>query len=126
MSEAGATILLVDDNSDILEVIRVLLEHKGYDVVTAGNGAEALAQLRARLAPQLIILDLTMPVMDGWELRDRQLADPALRDIPTIVYSAVSSVRRESVGALAVVGFFDEGADFSAMLRLVAEICRRP
>lgn len=126
MSEAGATILLVDDNSDILEVIRVILENEGYDVATAGNGADALAQLRAGLVPQLIILDLTMPVMDGWEFRNHQLADPALRDIPTIVYSAVGSVRRESVSALEVVGAFDKGADFSAMLRLVAEICRRP
>lgn len=126
MSEAGATILLVDDNSDILEVIRVILENEGYDVATAANGADALAQLRAGLVPQLIILDLTMPVMDGWEFRNHQLADPALRDIPTIVYSAVGSVRRESVSALEVVGAFDKGADFSAMLRLVAEICRRP
>ncbi|MFN8601645.1 MAG: response regulator [Candidatus Binatia bacterium] len=126
MSEAGATILLVDDNSDILEVIRVILEMEGYRVATASNGAEALARLRDGLDPKLIILDLTMPVMDGWEFRDRQLADPALRDIPTIIYSAVASVRRESVGALRVVGAFDKGADFSAMLRLVAEICRRP
>ena len=126
MSEAGATILLVDDNSDILEVIRVILETEGYRVATASNGAEALARLREGLDPQLIILDLTMPVMDGWEFRDRQLADPALRDIPTIIYSAVASVRRESVGALRVVGAFDKGADLSAMLRLVAEICRRP
>lgn len=126
MSEAGATILLVDDNSDILEVVRVILENEGYVVATAGNGADALAQLRAGLVPRLIILDLTMPVMDGWEFRGHQLADPALRDIPTIVHSAVGSVRRESVGALEVVGAFDKGADFSAMLRRVAEICRRP
>lgn len=126
MSEAGATILLVDDNSDILEVIRVILETEGYRVATANNGAEALARLREGLRPELIILDLTMPVMDGWEFRDQQLADPALRDIPTIIYSAVSSVRRESVGALRVLAAFDKGADFSAMLRLVAEICRRP
>jgi CheY-like chemotaxis protein len=126
MSEAGATILLVDDNSDILEVIRVILETEGYAVVTANNGFEALEQLRAGLTPQLIILDLTMPVMDGWEFRDQQLADPALRDIPTIIYSAVGSVRQESVGAMRVLAAFDKGAEFSAMLRLVAEICRRP
>lgn len=126
MSETGATILLVDDNSDILEVIRVILETEGYRVATASNGVEALEQLRDGLVPQLVILDLSMPVMNGWEFRDQQLADPALRDIPTIIYSAVGSVQRESVGALRVLGAFDKGADFSAMLRLVAEICRRP
>jgi CheY-like chemotaxis protein len=125
MSKTGSVILLVDDNSDVLEVIGVILETDGYTVATARNGADALDQLHAGLAPQLIILDLSMPVMDGWEFRDRQLADPALRDIPTIVYSAVGSVQRDSVGAMRVVGAFDKGTDLTAMLRLVAEICRR-
>ena len=118
-------ILLVDDNPDIVEVIRAILESEGYRVAAARDGADALSQLRAGLAPRLIILDLTMPVMDGWEFRDHQRADPALRDIPTIVYSAVGSVRH-AVRALEVVGAFDKGADVSPMLRLVADICRRP
>ncbi|MBY0274215.1 response regulator [Candidatus Binatia bacterium] len=126
MSETGATILLVDDNSDVIEVVRVILETEGYVVATASDGADALAQLRAGLTPKLIILDLTMPVMDGWEFREHQLADPALRDIPTIIYSAVSSVRRDEVGALRVEAAFDKGADPTAMLSVVSAICRRP
>lgn len=126
MSETGATILLVDDNPDVVEVVRVILETEGYVVASAHDGADALAQLRAGLAPKLIILDLTMPVMDGWEFREQQLADPALRDIPTIIYSAVSSVRRDEVGALRAAAAFDKGADPAAMLSMVGEICRRP
>lgn len=126
MSETGPTILLVDDNSDVLDVVRVILETEGYSVATATDGADALKQLRAGLAPRLIILDLSMPVMDGWEFREHQLADPLLREIPTIVYSAVSSVHRETMGAHKVLGAFDKGADPTAMLGLVAEICRRP
>lgn len=126
MTETGTKILLVDDNSDVLEVVRVLLESEGYSVATATDGADALEQLRTGLAPKLIILDLSMPVMDGWEFRDRQLADPALRDIPTIIYSAVSSVHRDAVGALDVLAAFDKGTDPTAMLELVAAICRRP
>ena len=118
-------ILLVDDNSDVLEVIGVILETEGYTVATARNGADALDQLHAGLEPRLIILDLSMPVMDGWEFRDHQLADPTLRDIPTIIYSAVGSLHRETVGAMQVTAAFDKGADLTAMLRLVAEICRR-
>lgn len=124
MSRTGTIILLVDDNSDVLEVVGVILETEGYTVATARNGADALALLRDGLEPRLIILDLSMPVMDGWEFRDRQLADPVLRDIPTIVYSAVGSVQRESVGAMRVLGAFDKGSDLTAMLQLVGEICQ--
>jgi CheY-like chemotaxis protein len=124
MSGTGNTILLVDDNPDVLEVIGVILEAEGHSVATAHNGADALAQLRSGLEPRLIILDLSMPVMDGWEFRDRQLADPTLRDIPTIIYSAVGAVQRESVGAMRVAAAFDKGTDLTAMLQLVAKICR--
>ena len=124
MSASSATILVVDDNSDVLEVVGALLETEGYAVVTASNGADALEQLRAGLTPALVILDLTMPVMDGWEFRDRQLQDPALRDIPTIIYSAVGM--HESVARMRVAGAFEKGADFDAMLQLIADICRRP
>lgn len=125
MSATGKPILLVDDSSDVLEVIRVILESEGYTVHTAGHGEDALAMLRSGLDPALIILDLNMPVMDGWEFREQQLADPALRDIPTIVYSAGGSVRPERLVPTGLAGSFDKGTDFGAMLRLVADICRR-
>ena len=101
-----------------------MLETEGYSVVTADNGADALSQLRDGLKPALVILDLTMPVMDGWEFRDRQLQDPALRDIPTIIYSAIGA--HESVAGMRVAGAFEKGADFDAMLQLIASICRHP
>lgn len=125
MSATSTPILLVDDNSDVLEVIRVLLETEGYTVTTASHGADALAQLRSGLRPCLIILDLTMPVMDGWQFRDEQLADPELSGIPTIIYSAVGSLASSTVGTMRVAGAFEKGGDFTAMLRLVADLCRR-
>jgi CheY-like chemotaxis protein len=124
MSMPSRTILVVDDNSDVLEVLGALLEAEGYAVVTAGNGVDALEQLRAGLKPALVILDLTMPVMDGWEFRDRQLEDPALRDIPTIVYSAIGT--HDSVAGMRVAGAFEKGDDFDAMLDLIADICPLP
>jgi len=124
MSASSSPILVVDDNSDVLEVVGALLETEGYAVVTANNGAEALEQLNGGLKPALVILDLTMPVMDGWEFRDRQLRDPALRDIPTIIYSAIGA--HDSVAGMRVAGAFEKGADFDPMLRLIADICRRP
>lgn len=124
MASAVRPILVVDDNSEVLEVLRLLLEGEGYDVETAENGADALQRLRGGLEPSLIILDLSMPVMDGWEFRAAQLADPELSKIPTIIYSAVGALdAAKSVGG---AGLLRKGDDFAEMLRLVADLCRRP
>lgn len=82
-------VLVVDDDYDILEVYRLVLEHEGYDVVTAHNGQEALDRLHRSNGAHtsLILLDLMMPIMDGWEFRARQLSEPALRGIPVVVFS---------------------------------------
>lgn len=118
-------ILLVDDNSDVLEVVKLMLEGEGYSVRTAANGAEALESLRDGVDPCLIILDLTMPVMDGWQFRERQLEDPRLRDIPTIIYSAVGGIANPE-RPLGPATTLAKGSDIVEMLRLVAELCRRP
>ena len=83
-----ATVLLVDDDHAVLEAVADLLTEEGFIVVPAANGAGALNLLRDGLQPDAILLDMMMPVMDGWEFRAAQLADPALRDIPVIVLSA--------------------------------------
>jgi CheY-like chemotaxis protein len=82
------SILVVDDDQAIRESIAEILEDEGYNVVTAGDGAQAL-QLLKRLRPKLIILDLNMPVLSGDEFRLVQRLDPDLRRIPTVVLSAV-------------------------------------
>ena len=83
-------ILVVDDESDARETLSYYLGAKGYRVTSAANGREALEQLKAGLRPAAILLDLTMPVMDGWEFRARQLSDPDLQAIPVIVTSAMA------------------------------------
>lgn len=82
-------LLVVDDDDDILEVSRIVLESAGYEVATAHNGQEALDALHGPNGrdTSLIILDLMMPVMDGWELRRQLLDDPGLRTIPVVVCS---------------------------------------
>jgi len=84
-------VLVVDDDMDIRECVCEALQEEGYDVVQAANGAEALNCLHAAAseAPSLIILDLMMPVMDGWEFRDQQLLDATLAEIPVIVMPAI-------------------------------------
>lgn len=92
MSEEQKKILLVEDDEAILESMRELLEMEGYAVDSAMNGAEALKILRANDPPSLILLDIMMPVMDGYQFREAQLADPKLASIPVIVMTAAGRV----------------------------------
>jgi CheY-like chemotaxis protein len=117
----AGVVLLVDDEPSIREVSEALLESEGYRVVCAVDGSDALAILRGGLRPCIIILDLMMPVMDGWEFRRQQLGDRELLKIPTIVYSAVGGID-EAVESLNVAGGFEKG-DFDEMLRFVAQFC---
>ncbi len=88
MSEASSDcVLIVDDDTDICETIRTILEIYGYKAVTANDGAEALALLRGGIRPSLIILDLMMPRMNGAQFRQAQLREPAFRAIPVMVLS---------------------------------------
>jgi CheY-like chemotaxis protein len=81
-------ILLVEDDFDIGEALGELLREMGHEVLLAMNGAVALQALRGGRRFDVILLDLMMPVMDGYEFRARQLADPAVADVPCVVVSA--------------------------------------
>jgi len=89
-SASAKSILVVDDDQSFLKWVSAVLEARGYRVMTAADGKEALARLRRDGAPDLILLDLLMPGMDGWQFREAQLEDPAFASIPTIVMTAIS------------------------------------
>ena len=97
-------ILVVDDNPQVLEGMRALLEHGGYRVQVATSGRAALSLLRSGELPGLVILDLTMAGMDGWDFRAEQLRDARLAEIPVIVASAdpLASLA-ENMGVAAVM-----------------------
>jgi CheY-like chemotaxis protein len=80
-------ILVVDDETDGADMLAVLLELEGYSVETASDGRECMAKIAARL-PDLIVLDLMMPVMSGWDVLEALARDERLRGIPVIVCSA--------------------------------------
>jgi CheY-like chemotaxis protein len=84
----SVTLLVVEDDLDVRETLCDILIDEGYQVVQAGHGAEALARLRDGVRPHLILLDMMMPVMDGWAFRAAQRADPELAGIPVIVMTA--------------------------------------
>ncbi|MBU8896774.1 response regulator [Corallococcus sp. H22C18031201] len=80
-------LLIVDDEVAIVEALQDILSVEGYDVATAFNGAEGLERL-AQVKPDLVLLDLMMPVMDGREMLRRMREDATTRDLPVVVMSA--------------------------------------
>lgn len=93
---APAKVLLIDDDFAIIDAVSELLEGEGFSVVAATNGIDALNQLRSGLRFEVIVLDVMMPTMDGWDFRAEQLADPSLRNIPVVIISA-SGFSRETL-----------------------------
>jgi CheY-like chemotaxis protein len=81
-------ILVVDDDADIREVLSEVLLESGHEVMTATNGLEALQILRKGWAPCMVLLDLMMPVMDGYVFLEQRKIDPALAAIPITVITA--------------------------------------
>jgi CheY-like chemotaxis protein len=84
-------ILIIEDHELARRALATLLSTMGYEVVEAANGREALATLATEARPDVILLDLVMPIMDGWEFMKRQRRDWRLCTIPTIVISGVPS-----------------------------------
>ena len=82
-------VMLVEDDEEIQMVLGQLLSMEGYEVQTARDGRAALDMLRQGAAPGVVLLDLMMPVMDGWAVRREMQADPALREVHVIVRSGV-------------------------------------
>src|SRR5688572_9718932 len=113
-------VLIVDDDARIRALMARLLETAGYAAAEAANGKEALALMRRR-RPCVILLDLQMPIMDGWEFRGQQLADPELGDSPVICVTGVydSSAICRSAG----VKCCTEPVQLSTLLQASREAC---
>jgi len=94
-------VLLVDDDAAVRRTIARFLEFEGFVVVEAGNGLEALNYLRTGAGASVIVLDLRMPVMDGWAFRREQRLDPRLEHIPVVVMSGADADRFPELEAAA-------------------------
>lgn len=111
-------VLVVDDEFDIREAVREVLEGEGYSVVTAVNGSDALTRLNADPRPCLVLLDLMMPVMNGWQVLEEVHRHPRLQTIPIILVTASDS-RPEGVAALIRKPF-----DLDRLLGAVEQFCQ--
>ncbi|MFO7167993.1 MAG: response regulator [Chloroflexota bacterium] len=116
------TVLIVDDDRDIREMLAQTLEDEGYQVLSAADGREALELLRSEPLPCLILLDLMMPVMNGWEFREAQLRQPELVDIPVVILSARTDVA-QAAAEMQGVSYIAKPIDFDLLINTVAQHC---
>ncbi len=87
MAEESKRVVCIEDEPEMIDLVRLILGRKGFYVIGANGGIEGLETVR-REKPDLILLDLMMPDMDGWEVYQQIKADPNLRNIPVIVVTA--------------------------------------
>lgn len=118
------TVLLVEDDPDVRESLAMLLKLHGVRVVTAADGAEALDWMRRVGPPGLVLLDLMMPVMNGWQLRAAMLGDPSLARVPVVILSGADDVEG-AAAALGAAAYLRKPLDFSQVRRLVDAHCAR-
>ena len=110
---SNRTVLVIDDEQDIREIFETVLRYDGYEVLSAGDGQQALDLLRRGARPDAILLDLMMPQMDGWQFRVAQRQDPALASIPVI---AVSADRTAKAAAIDANAYLAKPVDVNALL----------
>jgi CheY-like chemotaxis protein len=113
------TILVVEDEPPIRELLIDILTDEGYPVATASNGMQALNFLRqSEELPKLILLDMMMPMMDGWTFRKEQMQDLALSQVPVVILSAARDLQKHAA-ALNVAGCLEKPVDITELLGVV-------
>jgi CheY-like chemotaxis protein len=116
-------VLVVDDDADIRVALCELLEHEGYRTATAVNGEQALRFLTSGERPCLVLLDLMMPVMDGWQFLEEQRKDPALASIPIVVVTAAGNRIGDRLDGITVL---EKPFKLGDVLIAVERNCERP
>jgi CheY-like chemotaxis protein len=116
------TVLVVDDEVVIAEAVAAVLQDEGYAVLTAANGKDGLARA-AEIKPDLVLVDMMMPVMDGEEMSRRLRENPDTRDIPIVVMSAVHRSLRELPFDHAA--FLPKPFDLDTLLETIAKALQR-
>ena len=125
MAVGGDGVLVVEDDEDIRADLTTILRLKGFAAADAANGREALLRLQKGARPCVMLLDLMMPVMNGWELRAAMRQDPELEAIPVIVVSGKGRIAPEEAQLLAPAAVLVKPFELSELLALVARFCLR-
>ncbi len=112
------TVLVVDDDSNIRRMIVAALRRDGYDFIEAPNGREALDMMRAQ-HPDVVVLDLMMPILSGWDVLRERADDADLRAIPVIIISANRDPEVATAVAQGICAFLPKPFDIGALSALV-------
>jgi DNA-binding response OmpR family regulator len=118
---AGKAVLIVEDDDDVRGALAAFLEAEGYRVLEASDGAAGLRELRGG-SVCLVLLDLWMPGMNGWEFRAEQVKDATLAAVPVVVITADHAAAKQAV-ALGVSGSMTKPIEFPELLDYVARYC---
>lgn len=120
------TILLVDDNRDNREIYSMILEHSGYTVLQAFNGTEGV-RLAGEHRPALVLMDMGMPIMDGWEATCRLKADPATADIPVVALTAHALLEdRERAFEIGCADFIAKPVEPRQVMEIIGRLLGAP
>jgi CheY-like chemotaxis protein len=123
--DGDSTVLVVDDDKNVCDLINACLRSQGYKTVFAANGKEALAYLRSSAPqPKLILLDLMMPEMTGWEFRKIQQDDPALAGIPVAIITGLPDMEGKAAG-VGLVDVLYKPSHVETLTALVARFCQK-
>jgi CheY-like chemotaxis protein len=115
------SILIIEDDDDIRETLKQVLELEGYQVLVAANGKEGLVELCRPNRPCLVILDLMMPIMNGWEFLSEKSKDDNLSRIPVVVISA--ALKLNSVETTQVVKALRKPIDLDSLVTAIKQHC---
>ena len=119
----AASVLVVDDDPNLVRLMSKFLKLEGFSPVPAGNGQEALSYLRGGGDASVILLDLRMPVMDGWACRREQRGDPVIANIPIVILSGVET---DHVHELDAAAAFHKPVSFPEIVDVVRRLCDAP
>ncbi len=118
-------ILIVEDDPDVALSMGDVLESEGYRIAIAGNGSEAIDELKKGTRPDLILLDMMMPVMDGWKFREEQRRLPDVEAIPVVTVTADGDARGKAASVQAAA-HLSKPVTIDGLLDVVERLCGAP
>jgi CheY-like chemotaxis protein len=125
MSQSKTRVLIVDDDGDLRRSLGEALQEAGYEVGSAANGQDALVAMRSPPLPDVVLLDLLMPVMNGWQFTQAKRDNPAIAAIPVIAMSAAVSRDPGSPYFIEVQDFIAKPLDLEELLGKLANLTAR-
>jgi CheY-like chemotaxis protein len=123
LERAARSVLVVDDDADVRAALSELLENEGYTVTLAANGRAALDLLETGFRPCAVLLDLMMPVMDGWDFRAEQMQNPELKDVFVVVITAAGFSPESVRMQFGPVPFLPKPLVPDALFATVKDVC---